>query len=55
MDILICMQNGYSRAEALELEPSERMAVRFAIAIQNGFKIDWEDGRIYMPEQKSSG
>lgn len=28
----------------------ERQAVRFAVAIQNGYKIDWSDGSFYVPE-----
>lgn len=46
------MQNGFSRAEAENLSQAERLAVRYVVAMQNGFKVNWETGETYQEEAK---
>ena len=45
------MQQGYSRQEAENLDPAERTAIRYAVAIQNGFRVNWETGEVEEPER----
>jgi hypothetical protein len=44
------MQNGYTKCEAEALDPAERMAVRYAVAMQNGMNVNWTTGEISAPE-----
>ena len=45
----ICIHHGYSPAEADALDPVERLAVYYYTALQDGYKVDWNTGRVSDP------
>jgi hypothetical protein len=46
MQVFICIQNGYSKAEAEALDEVERLAVYYAVVKQNGWEVDWATGEV---------
>jgi hypothetical protein len=41
------MQNGYTKAEAEELDPAERRAVVLVVGLQNGSKVNWTNATFF--------
>lgn len=49
---MFCTRHGLTFQEACNMNPVERRAWYFTIARQEGFEIDWQTGKVSLPESK---